>query len=334
MEVRAMGREKSIKNIFRQYEPSLFANKDILSRGRDDYGIFNLEYAKSYYFDLLYTLAISVPTWENLPEEVDRDIMERILINNTNVVFTYDEILGKFLTLVLGEVHKYDTNGRPLEYTATTLWGNIRYKNLNPGNSVVIWDRVTNVPTLAAIEFYAGRLANLRLTIDQCVRNMKVPFIVNTTSNNKAAVEAIFTEVYGYKPAILIDGVAEIDSLKVNTLTDGIPYCLEAAREEFTNTFNEALGSIGIANVSQETGKHEQMSEFEVAKTLTGSMIQQESRLKPRIHGTELINSLYGLDVKVAFNQKQILIDGLDDGNEGWDESVEENSNNNNGGEE
>lgn len=311
-----MGADRSISSIFRQYEPTLYG-KNMLTKKCHDFGIFNLEYAKNYFFDLLYTLAVSVPTWEGLPLEVDKDIMERILINNGSVVFTYDEILEKYVTLVLGKVTKYDTNGRPLEYSASTLYGNIMYNNLNPENSVIIYDRTTNIPTLINIEFYAGRLANIRLSIDQCVRNSKVPFIVTTTSNNKAAVEAIFTEIYDFKPAILIDGISEVDCLKVQTLTDGLQYVMKSLREEMTNTFNEALSAIGIANVSNEESKSEQMSQYEVAKTVTGSMIQKESREKPRIQGAELINEIFGLNVKVSFTAIQTSIDGIE---EKWDE--------------
>lgn len=305
----------SIRSIYRQYEPELYGR---MRRGKDDYNIFNLEYAKCYYFNLLYTLAVSVPTWENLPLEVDKAIMERILINNGSVVFHYDPILGKYLTLVLAEVQKYDTDGRPLLYSATTLFGNIRYRDLTPENSVIIWDNVTQIPTIANIEFYAGRLANLRLTIDQCVKNLKVPYIIRTTSNNKAAVEGILSEVYKFKPAIVEDGVVDLECLKVYTLTENIPESLDASREEFTNTFNEALSSIGIANVSQEESKHERMTEYEVAKTVTGSMIQQESRLKPRLQGAERANELYKLDLKVAFTRVITELDGVDD--ESYDE--------------
>ena len=301
----------SIRSIYRQYEPELYGR---MRRGKDDYNIFNLEYAKCYYFNLLYTLAVSVPTWENLPLEVDKAIMERILINNGSVVFHYDPILGKYLTLVLAEVQKYDTDGRPLLYSATT----IRYRDLTPENSVIVWDNVTQIPTLANIEFYAGRLANLRLTIDQCVKNLKVPYIIRTTSNNKAAVEGILSEVYKFKPAIVEDGVVDLECLKVYTLTENIPESLDASREEFTNTFNEALSSIGIANVSQEESKRERMTEYEVAKTVTGSMIQQESRLKPRLQGAERINELYKLDLKVEFTRVITELDGVDD--ESYDE--------------
>ena len=302
--------KSSIRSIYRQFEPELYGR---MRRGKDDYNIFNLEYAKCYYFNLLYTLAVSVPTWENLPLEVDKAIMERILINNGSVVFHYDPILGKYLTLVLGEVQKYDTDGRPLVYSATTLFGNIRYKDLNPMNSVIIWDNVTQIPTLANIEFFAGRLANLRLTIDQCVKNLKVPYIIRTTSNNKAAVEALLSEIYKFKPAVVEDGVVDLECLKVYTLTENIPEALDSSREEFTNTFNEALSSIGIANVSQEESKHERMTEYEVAKTVTGSMIQQESRLKPRLQGAERINELFpDLDVKVAFTRAITELDGVD----------------------
>ena len=306
----------SIRSIYRQFEPELYGR---MRRGKDDYNIFNLEYAKCYYFNLLYTLAVSVPTWENLPLEVDKAIMERILINNGSVVFHYDPILGKYLTLVLGEVQKYDTDGRPLVYSATTLFGNIRYRELNPTNSVIIWDNVTQIPTLANIEFFAGRLANLRLTIDQCVKNLKVPYLIRTTSNNKAAVEGLLSEIYKFKPAVIEDGVVDLECLKVYTLTENIPEALDSSREEFTNTFNEALSSIGIANVSQEESKRERMTEYEVAKTVTGSMIQQESRLKPRLQGAERINELYpDLDVKVAFTRVITELDGVDD--ESYDE--------------
>jgi hypothetical protein len=306
----------SIRSIYRQFEPELYGR---MRRGKDDYNIFNLEYAKCYYFNLLYTLAVSVPTWENLPLEVDKAIMERILINNGSVVFHYDPILGKYLTLVLGEVQKYDTDGRPLVYSATTLFGNIRYRDLNPTNSVIIWDNVTQIPTLANIEFFAGRLANLRLTIDQCVKNLKVPYLIRTTSNNKAAVEGLLSEIYKFKPAVIEDGVVDLECLKVYTLTENIPEALDSSREEFTNTFNEALSSIGIANVSQEESKRERMTEYEVAKTVTGSMIQQESRLKPRLQGAERIKELYpDLDVKVAFTRVITELDGVDD--ESYDE--------------
>ena len=306
----------SIRSIYRQFEPELYGR---MRRGKDDYNIFNLEYAKCYYFNLLYTLAVSVPTWEGLPLEVDKAIMERILINNGSVVFHYDPILGKYLTLVLGEVQQYDTDGRPLLYSATTLFGNIRYRDLNPTNSVIIWDNVTQIPTLANIEFFAGRLANLRLTIDQCVKNLKVPYLIRTTSNNKAAVEGLLSEIYKFKPAVIEDGVVDLECLKVYPLTENIPEALDSSREEFTNTFNEALSSIGIANVSQEESKRERMTEYEVAKTVTGSRIQQESRLKPRLQGAERINELYpDLDVKVAFTRVITELDGVDD--ESYDE--------------
>ena len=306
----------SIRSIYRQFEPELYGR---MRRGKDDYNIFNLEYAKCYYFNLLYTLAVSVPTWEGLPLEVDKAIMERILINNGSVVFHYDPILGKYLTLVLGEVQQYDTDGRPLLYSAPTLSGHIRYRDLNPTNSVIIWDNVTQIPTLANIEFFAGRLANLRLTIDQCVKNLKVPYLIRTTSNNKAAVEGLLSEIYKFKPAVIEDGVVDLECLKVYPLTENIPEALDSSREEFTNTFNEALSSIGIANVSQEESKRERMTEYEVAKTVTGSMIQQESRLKPRLQGAERINELYpDLDVKVAFTRVITELDGVDD--ESYDE--------------
>ena len=302
----------SIRTIYEQYEPMLYSK---MRRGKDDYNIFNLGYAKNYYFNLLYTLGIAVRVWEGFPTYFDKSILERILMNSGKAVIHYDPLLKKWLCLVLGEVSKYDTNGRPLHYAASTLFGNIIYHDLNPENSVIIWDNMTQIPTLANVEFYAGRLANIRMAIDQCVKNLKVPYIIRTTSNNKAATEAIFTEIYNYKPAIIEDGVVDLEALKVYTLTEGIPEALETMRTEFTNTFNEALSSLGIANVSQEESKNERMTAFEVAKTITGSMIQQESRLKPALQGAEQLTELSKstpepLEIHVSMERIITPIDG------------------------
>lgn len=320
-----MSRKPSIRTIYEQYEPELYRR---MRRGKDDFNIFNLGYAKNYYFNLLYTLGIAVRVWEGYPTYFDKSILERILMNSGKSVIHYDPILGKWLCLVLGAVEKYDTNGRPLVYSASTLFGNIIYHNLTPENSVIIWDNMTQIPTLANVEFYAGRLANCRLTIDQCVKNLKVPYIIRTTSNNKAATEAILTEVYNFKPAIIEDGVVDLEALKVYTLTDGIPEALEAIREEFTNTFNEALASLGIANVSQEESKRERMTEFEVAKTITGSMIQQESRLKPALQGAEQLTELSKstpepLEITVSMQRIITPLDGEE--GDSWDETYKDN---------
>lgn len=309
----AKSKQPSIRTIYEQYEPELYRR---MRRGKDDFNIFNLSYAKNYYFNLLYTLGIAVRVWEGFPTYFDKSILERVLMNSGKAVIHYDPILQKWLCLVLGQVDKYDTNGRPLHYAASTLYGNIIYHDLTPDNSVIIWDNMTQIPTLANVEFYAGRLANLRMTLDQCIKNLKVPYLIRTTSNNKAAVEAILTEIYNYKPAVIEDGVVDLEALKVYTLTDRIPEALDAAREEYTNTYNEALSSLGIANVSQEESKRERMTQYEVAKTITGSMIQQESRLKPALQGAEQITELSKntpepLDISVSMERIITPIDGI-----------------------
>lgn len=320
-------RSPSIRTIYEQYEPTLYARG---RRGKDDFNIFNLGFIKNYYFNLLYTLGIAVRVWEGFPAYFDKSILERILMNSGKAVVHYDPILAKWVCLVLGKVDKYDVNGRPLHYGASTLFGNIMYSDLTPENSVIIWDNMTQIPTLANVEFYAGRLANLRLTIDQCVKNLKVPYVIRTTSNNKAAVEAILTEIYSFKPAIVEDGVVDLEALKVYPLTQGIPESLDAVREEYTNTFNEALSSLGISNVSQEESKRERMTEFEVAKTITGSMIQQESRLKPAMQAAEQLTELSKttpepLEITVSMERIITPIDGID--GPSWSETEAETGN-------
>lgn len=302
--------KKNINSIYKQFEPGLYNR---YSRGKD-FNLFNMEFARNYYFNILYTLAVALPTWEGLPLEVDKAILERILINNGTCVFYYDEILGKYLTLLLAEVEEYDTDGRPLKYGATTLYGNIHYRNLSPENSVVIYDSITQIPSFTTIEFYASRLANLRLTIDTAVKQLKTPYVLNVTNENTLnTLSAIMKETEEFKPSIIIDGVLEFESLKVYPLSQGISENLRVARDEFVNTFNEALSQLGIANISQDEFKRERMNVLEVERSSTGSFVMQENRLKPRLQGANRINELYGLDVSVTFQTKQYALDGDED---------------------
>lgn len=320
-----MAKNKDIRSIYMMYEPNLF--KLMSRRGCDDFNVFNLEFAKCYYFNTLYTMAVSLPTWEGLDPSIKKDIMERILINNGSVVLHYDEALEKYVTLVLGTIKKWDNDGRPLLFDATTLFGRITYHNLTPDNAVVIYDSITQIPTIATIDFFAGRLANARLTIDQCIRNLKVPYIIRTTSDNKAAVEAIMKEIYTFKPAIIEDGIVDLECLKAYTLTDNLPESLEAARNEFSRLYSEAQTAIGV-NVGDTDDKKERMTTFEIAKSLSNSIMAQEARLKPRITGAEEINRVFAntskpmTDVKVSFTRILTPIDGVSDESEWSDLDV------------
>lgn len=303
-------KKANINSIYRQFEPGLYNR---YNNGKC-FNIFNLEFARNYYFNLLYTLAVSLPTWEGLPLEVDKSIMERILINNGSMVFHYDENLEKYLTLLLGAVYEYDTDGRPLKYEAVTLYGNIRYKDLTPENSVVVYDSITQIPSFATIEFYSGRLANLRLTIDMLVRQLKTPYVLKVNNpNSMAAIEAILEETREFKPSVVIDAQIEMESIKVYPLANGVPESLRMARDEFVNTFNEALSQLGIANISQDEFKRERMNLLEVERSSAGSFVLQENRLKPRILGANRINELYGLDVEVTFQTEQYALNGDED---------------------
>ena len=196
------------RTMYQQYAPNLF--KLMAKRGKDDYNLFNLQTAKMYYFNTLYSYAVALPTWEGLDLSIKPDIMERIAIDNGSVVIHYDKVLERYVTLLLGAVHEWDVDGRPLKYDASPLYAGskkgdksgIMYRNLTPENSVIIYDTITQIPTITTIDFYAVRLANLRLTLDHIIRNCKVPYIIRTTSDNMAAIQGIFNEIYNFKPGV------------------------------------------------------------------------------------------------------------------------------------
>lgn len=300
------------RTMYQQYAPNLF--KLMAKRGKDDYNLFNLQSAKMYYFNTLYSYAVALPTWEGLDLSIKPDIMERIAIDNGSVVIHYDPILDRYVTLLLGAVHEWDVDGRPLRYDASPLYAGgkrneksgIMYRNLTPENSVIIYDTITQIPTITTIDFYAVRLANLRLTLDHIIRNCKVPYIIRTTSDNMAAIQGIFNEIYNFKPAIIEDGVVDLECLKAYTLTDNLPEILQRVNDEYTETFSEALKAIGV-NVSEM--KRERMNQLESMTSMGQTITTQDVRLKPRIYGAEQLRETFKNspkpmnDVEVTFTR-------------------------------
>lgn len=284
------------RTMYQQYAPNLF--KLMAKKGKDDYNLFNLQSAKMYYFNTLYSYAVALPTWEGLDLSIKPDIMERIAIDNGSVVLHFDPVLERYVTLILGTVHEWDVDGRPLKYDASPLYAgskrggksSIMYKNLTPDNSVIIYDTITQIPTITTIDFYAVRLANLRLTLDHIIRNSKVPYIVRTTSDNMAAIEALFTEIYNFKPAIIEDGVVDLECLKAYTLTDNLPELLQKIHEEYNQTYSEALKAVGV-NMSEE--KRERMNQIETMTSISQTITSQDVRLKPRIYAAEQIREVF-----------------------------------------
>ena len=316
------------KSIYMQYAPNLF--KLMAKRGRDDFGIFNLEVAKMFFFSQIYSYAVALPCWEGLDESIKPDILERIAIDNGNVVIHYDPILEKYVTLILGEVKEWDNDGRPRLYSATPLYtgDKVVYKNLTPENSVIIYDSITQIPTITTIDFYAARLANIRMTLDQVIKNLKVPYIIRTTSDNMAAVQALFNEIYSFKPAVIEDGIPDLETLKAYTLTDDLDTVLKQVREEYDQTLVEALRAIGV-NTTDD--KRERIGQIEAITSMGQSVIAQDVRLKPRMYAAEQMRTVFANcpkpmnDVKVTFSRTINIMDGINDMyNENDESEVEE----------
>ena len=104
----------------------------------------------------------------------------------------------------------------------------------------------------------------------------------------------------GNQPVIV--GDKNLDDNGIQVLKTDAPYVGDKLTDLKVQIWNEALTYLGIPNVS--FNKRERMIKDEVQRTQGGVVASRFSRLKAREEACEQINTMFGLDLSVHYNDE------------------------------
>lgn len=250
------------------------------------------------YFDRLKSLAVASFDWENVPEGVNIRYLEQRLFYEGRGIFFRDEIMEQFLSLGVEFSGNVDVYGEPVIRTASGHNG-VNYYDLNPGNSVIVYNNLNKTPTLTIAQYYANKLWRISRAFDVNVSAQRTPVAIIADQKQRLTMLNFYQQYDGDEPFIFGDD--SLDLTKIRAIKTDAPVVFLNLYQAFTNVYNEYLSVIGIPNVSVE--KKERLIKDEVSRNLGGTLIAGYNRLDTRKEACERMNKLFGLNMDVRYRE-------------------------------
>lgn len=248
-----------------------------------------------YYFDTFIGISQIVFGYENMPDSVNVDYLERSLLFNGYCFYFNDEVLGN-LTLA-GAYYGRDVYGWPVKFIARGLDGKYT-KRLTNNDCVMMYDNKERQCILNVLSIQASRLADLVVSAQANIRKQRTPYICFADDDSLITIQNILRDIDGNIPEVIAKKGFNKDDLQVWNLT--APLITGELREEFNALFNETLTYIGIPNI--QTQKRERLITDEVTRSLGGAEANSCRRFAARQEAVKKINNMFGTDIKVINN--------------------------------
>lgn len=248
-----------------------------------------------YYYRLML-IAKSLFKWENLPNGIDEKWIERYLYNEGSCVFYEDPLVGLM-------VARYGDNG-PLNFyneptLITPIAPNYIYTGkqlINNENCVIIRNNDDCIPTCPTVRLYALKLTNIDRTIDVNINQQKIPLVVKVSEKQKLSLKNVINQRNENEP--IIWGDKNLDTSGVNVLNTSVPIVFDKLQVQKNDVWNECMTFLGINNAN--TDKKERLITDEVLANDEQIDISADVFLKSRQRAVDLINEMFGLDIKVT----------------------------------
>lgn len=286
------------------------------SKSRTDFQntLFNKERWRSHYFTALANIVWSMFEWENLPHTINPFFIEKQLHTLGHVAFYDDPILGKMV--VSGAFTNLNPYHEPLDFHAAMVGYNREFmlrthltpdadaRELNMGVLVSNMQGATlgaNVfaSSQNAIDLFSHMLAENKITMLVAQNHLKMPFVIETDKDNELSARNLINKVQKNDAAIFINKAGLMD-LNFKVHQTGSAHSIQAldklniARVEIINEF---LTFFGINNFA--TQKKERVITNEVASNNEFITHSLNKFLFPRQHAADIVNRLWGTDIKV-----------------------------------
>lgn len=245
------------------------------------------------YVDMLTELAISRFTWYNLPDTIDSRFLELRLFLDGFCVFFNDEEIG-YLSLpaaINGPLNVYNI---PIFRRAYASNG--YNKELNIGDSVLIYNNLLHTNTYPLIRQFAYRLYNIDRTIDINVNCQKTPILIRCDDKEKLSMVNLYKEYDGNSPVIC--AYKSLSPENFSVLNTDAPYVADKLQKLRDDKWKEVLNYLGITYID----KRERLVENETQIAESGMMMQRGIWLKAREQACEQINKMFGLNVRCEYN--------------------------------
>lgn len=249
-----------------------------------------------HYLNRLKELAVSMFEWKNVPDTVDIRYLELTLMQDGMAIFFNDEELGYLGLQVMigGNLNVYRI---PIIRRAYAVNG--YSKDLNPDDSVIIFNNMLHTNSIMDLEMFALKLYECDRTIDVNIKAQKTPVALLCDENQRLVMKNLYLQYDGNMPFIF--GSKNLDIKQIQAINTGAPFVADKVMETKNQIWNEALTYLGISNTSYQ--KKERLISDEVIRNMGGTIASRYSRLSERQKACDMINRMFGLNMSVEYRE-------------------------------
>lgn len=249
-----------------------------------------------HYLNRLKELAVSMFEWKNVPDTVDIRFLELTLMQDGMAIFFIDEELGYLGLQVMigGNLNVYRI---PIIRRAYAVNG--YSKDLNPDDSVIIFNNMLHTNSIMDLEMFALKLYECDRTIDVNIKAQKTPVALLCDENQRLVMKNLYLQYDGNMPFIF--GSKNLDIKQIQAINTGAPFVADKVMETKNQIWNEALTYLGISNTSYQ--KKERLISDEVIRNMGGTIASRYSRLSERQKACDMINRMFGLNMSVDYRE-------------------------------
>lgn len=249
-----------------------------------------------HYLNRLKELAVSMFEWKNVPDTVDIRYLELTLMQDGMAIFFNDKDLGYLGLQVMigGNLNVYRI---PIIRRAYAVNG--YSKDLNPDDSVIIFNNMLHTNSIMDLEMFALKLYECDRTIDVNIKAQKTPVALLCDENQRLVMKNLYLQYDGNMPFIF--GSKNLDIKQIQAINTGAPFVADKVMETKNQIWNEALTYLGISNTSYQ--KKERLISDEVIRNMGGTIASRYSRLSERQKACDMINRMFGLNMSVDYRE-------------------------------
>lgn len=283
-----------------------------------------------FWFYRLFDLAVSLRRYNGLPDSINRDYLETVLMSEGSIIWINDKI-GK-LRALKGTHYGFDCYGFPTSTTvANPVLGEL--KGTIGVNCVWMRNNIYGIPGIDVISRFAKQLAQLDIDLQVNLDNLKLAKLI-TVDNDLQAKQAkeVYKKLLAGEPAVVLNNpkdqslvsmVQQQIGLKgAQVFSADIQYYGSQFLADRRTILNDFLTQMGINNIATE--KKERLITDEVDINNQEIEMYQYYWIKPVQDALQDVNKIFGTNITVEMGVPDLSVLQKGDNKNGSNEESKE----------
>lgn len=253
---------------------------------------FKFSYYYNNYMTQMSLIAKGIFKYKGLPvKDMDTRFIENVLFYQGKLGFVKDNSIGIICAPVTdsGMINNYDL---PIAYTFVS---NIYNKMHKASDVEIMRANLDSIPIYSIVSMFAERLANIDMTEDIRMFQLRKPYIITCKESQRLSVEQLYNGVESYAKWIVAD--KDIETYGINVLDLNVPFDLDQQDAHKSVVWNEFYTFLGINSV--DNSKRERMVTDEANANNERLAIIMQSAYECRLDACERINTHFGTKITV-----------------------------------